>query len=120
MASQRRRIHLLAYDIADPRRLARVHRCLKGWGIPLQYSVWLVPAGRADLDRLCAQLQALIVNAEDDVRIYALPTRPLVVTLGGARFQPGVLLLGETEPDRCVCDLLGVSASSAPQGWSQA
>lgn len=112
MPAHRPQLHLVAYDIADPKRLTRVHRCLRGWGIPLQFSVWLVPARRADLERLCAQLDALIVDADDDIRIYALPACPLVVTRGCARFQPGVLLLGENHIDRSLSGLLGCSAAS--------
>lgn len=112
MPANRPQLHLVAYDIADPRRLKRVHRCLKGWGIPLQYSVWLVPARRADLMGLCAQLDALIVDADDDIRIYALPACPLIVTRGHARFQPGVLLLGGSHIDQSLSGLLGWSAAS--------
>ena len=99
-------VTLLAYDIANPKRLTRVHRCLKRWGVPLQYSVWLVPGQPEDIQRLLQQLKALIVAGEDDIRLYALPKRPQVDCLGRARFQPGVLLLGSASVDQALAAFL--------------
>ncbi len=39
MAANKTRLYLLAYDIADPRRLTQVHRTVRAVGAPLQYSV---------------------------------------------------------------------------------
>ena len=41
MSYTERRNWLVAYDIASPRRLARVHRYLKRHAIPVQYSVFV-------------------------------------------------------------------------------
>ena len=35
-----RTCYIVAYDIADPKRLQRVHRTMRGYGDPLQYSVF--------------------------------------------------------------------------------
>ena len=37
----RRGRYLVAYDIRDPRRLREVHRIVKGYGVSLQYSVFV-------------------------------------------------------------------------------
>jgi hypothetical protein len=42
---------IVCYDIRQPKRLIRVHRHLKKWGVPLQYSVFLVQASAARLHR---------------------------------------------------------------------
>lgn len=73
MPIHQRRPHLLAYDIADPRRLVRVHRTVRDYGLPLQYSVFLVVGTAHDLDLLLAELDRIIHPKEDDIRVYPLP-----------------------------------------------
>jgi CRISPR-associated protein Cas2 len=36
-----RRRYLVAYDIREPKRLKRTHAAMKGFGYPLQYSVFI-------------------------------------------------------------------------------
>ncbi|MGH9026083.1 MAG: CRISPR-associated endonuclease Cas2 [Acidimicrobiia bacterium] len=36
-----RRRYLVAYDIREPNRLRRVHQTMKGFGYPMQYSVFI-------------------------------------------------------------------------------
>lgn len=73
MPANQRRPYLLAYDIADPKRLTRVHRTVRSSGMALQYSVFLVVGTTRDLDRLLADLDAIIQPARDDIRVYPLP-----------------------------------------------
>lgn len=75
MAANQRRPFLLAYDIADPKRLARVHRTVRREGIPLQYSVFLLYHKAAELDALLDRLDRIIQPAADDIRVYPLPQR---------------------------------------------
>jgi CRISPR-associated protein Cas2 len=82
MAANQVRLFLLAYDIADPRRLVRVHRTVRNQGIPLQYSVFLVPGTAADIDGLLAELDCIIDPREDDIRVYPLPKVLDVVQYG--------------------------------------
>jgi CRISPR-associated protein Cas2 len=112
MPTSTRRLFLLAYDIADRKRLARVHRRLKAWGLPLQYSVWLVPGRRRDIDQLCAQLDGLIDPAADDVRLYALPTQPRVARRGRDRLRAGIALLGEQRLDQAVAAFFGAASGT--------
>lgn len=73
MPANQRRPYLLAYDIADPKRLVRVHRTVRGSGMALQYSVFLVVGTTRDLDQLLAALDEIIKPSRDDIRVYPLP-----------------------------------------------
>lgn len=110
MAINQPRLHLLAYDIANPDRLRQVHRAVRQAGIPLQYSVFLVPGRAADVDLLLRELEQIIEPLEDDIRVYPLPTRleayrygrqelPLGLDLvRGDHLHDGLLaLVGESE-----------------------
>ena len=56
MADNQPGLYLIAYDIADPKRLSRVHRALKREGLPVQYSVFTVVIKRKALLRLMGVL----------------------------------------------------------------
>ena len=63
---------LLACDIADPVRLSRVSRFARTIGIPLQYSIVLLPLSRHRVEQIAERLSEMIDENEDDVRIYHL------------------------------------------------
>ncbi len=94
MASNRAVRYLLTYDIADPRRLQRVHRRVSEWGIPLQYSVFIVRTNTPGLNALCAELSEIINTKEDDIRIYPLPQRLEMHQYGNPLLPDGVELIG--------------------------
>jgi CRISPR-associated endonuclease Cas2 len=57
-----RTCYLVAYDIADPKRLQRVHRTMRGYGDPLQYSVFrciLSPTTRKPIEEPADALAVL-------------------------------------------------------------
>lgn len=83
---------LVTYDIADPRRLARVFKRLRKTGTPVQYSVFAVQGNTQQLKMLMAQLARLIDARDDDVRAYRLPERGWRATLGQAILPEGILL----------------------------
>lgn len=66
------RSYLVCYDIEDDRERARVARCLEGWGLRAQYSVFEIHLTAADVPRLRAQLQAIVGDDSDAVRFYRL------------------------------------------------
>lgn len=92
MADSQNGLYLIAYDIADPRRLSRVHRTLKKQGLPVQYSVFTVVMKRKALLRLLDCLNLLIKTAEDDIRCYRLPEQADIKVLGQQYFPEDVLL----------------------------
>lgn len=101
MSPPRQHDWLLCYDIADPRRLGRVHRYMKDQGIAFQYSVFQLRASHAQLDMVIDRLKQLIDPREDDIRIYPLHKRPRKVTIGRCSWLAGVMLFDNRR------DLLG-------------
>lgn len=74
---------ILAYDIRCPKRLGRVHRAVRKWGTPLQYSVFLIKGKRDKLQELLDLLTEKLINTkEDDVRVYAVHASTPVWCLG--------------------------------------
>jgi CRISPR-associated protein Cas2 len=59
-----RHLHLLAYDVSDPKRLRKVHKTMTAWGKPVQYSVFRVRCTARELERLRFELAGLL--APDD------------------------------------------------------
>lgn len=73
MALNEPRNWLIAYDVADRRRLRRVHRYLVGLALPVQYSVFATRASPVKAGAIRAGLAEIIDEDEDDVRIYPVP-----------------------------------------------
>lgn len=92
MADNQSNLYLMAYDIADPKRLARVHRVLKQQGLPVQYSVFTVVLKRKTLLHLLERINTLINQREDDVRCYRLPENNPADILGQQYFPDDVML----------------------------
>lgn len=82
---------LLAYDIADPKRLVRVHKYLVGEMFPLQYSVFVGRLTPADVSRVIATLAHTIDPRRDDVRLYPLPESALIEHIGAPRLPEGLI-----------------------------
>lgn len=82
---------LLCYDIADPKRLQRIHRCMQQHAMPLEYSVfWLEGSESARQACLAAVLPLLAADA-DDLRAYAMPTRGFRLRLGVPALPEGIV-----------------------------
>ena len=62
-----RHSYLVAYDIADPKRLRQVFKTMRAWGDHLQYSVFECQITRFDLFKLRAELGEIIHHTEDQV-----------------------------------------------------
>lgn len=90
----RRRAYLVAYDIADPKRLGRVYRYLSKYAVPIQYSVLAASWDEIERNRHWQRLATLINAQEDDVRCYPAPAAHHVFHWGKARTADGIGLLG--------------------------
>jgi len=85
-------LYLISYDIADPRRLQRVHAFLRRHALPVQYSVFLARLSERRLVGLLAELARRIDPGSDDVRAYPLPQDAEPVTMGRQFLPSGVML----------------------------
>ncbi len=94
MPSNEKRPYLLSYDIANPKRLVRIHRVVSESGLSLQYSVFYFFCSAREIQGLKEMLCQKIDSRRDDIRIYPLPRRIQVDTLGKAPVADGVLLYG--------------------------
>ena len=83
---------LIAYDIANPRRLVRVHRYLKRHAIPAQYSLFILYGNERKLEHVLEAIDERIDRTEDDVRAYRVPQRCEVSMLGTQGLPHGILL----------------------------
>jgi len=90
--------YLVTYDIADPRRLARMFKFLKKHGLPVQYSVFLLQVNAVKMNTLMTHMAKIIDPEADDVRAYRLPENGWQATLGASilptEILPGTLTLG--------------------------
>ena len=82
---------LIAYDIKNPRRLRKIHRLLKNWGIPLQKSLFMVK-GTQNIIELREQLKIAMDQNEDDIRLYPIYQDSLVWKWDKSDHLEGILL----------------------------
>ncbi len=87
------RLYLVAYDIADPKRLGRVARYLCQHACRVQYSVFAAPLSHSRLNHILSELEAMIDPKHDDVRAYPLPATGDVTLLGQQFFATNTLLI---------------------------
>lgn len=90
--------YIICYDIACPRRLARIHRHLKKHAWPLQYSVFLFAGTSHQMQHCLLQLQKLMDPRHDDIRAYPLPERGLRLCIGRHTLPEGIHWSGLAEP----------------------
>ena len=83
---------LIAYDIADPKRLRLVHRLVRSYGDAVQYSVYLGMLSEKDEAILREKLRDIIHHLEDQVIFIRLgggqadtPTMPSHWTVVGRK-----------------------------------
>ena len=81
---------LIAYDIADPRRLRAVHERVRESAFRLQYSLFWADVDHGGARRIARELEPLIRLREDDVRLYHLPSRAPARLLGPLPWPSGV------------------------------
>lgn len=93
MALNERHNWLIAYDIAHPRRLQRVHRYVKTVSTPVQYSLYYAQETTHGIREICNALARLIDRQADDVRIYQVPDRLRVAQVGRRPLPEGLLLV---------------------------
>ena len=89
---------LIAYDIADPKRLNRVHRVIVKHCVPVQYSLYCFEGSSNAMRGLLKDIEVCIKPEADDVRAYPLPATLDIVTLGRGSLPSTVTLLSSLQP----------------------
>lgn len=89
----KQKLYLIAYDIADPRRLGRTARYLCQQACRVQYSVFAANLNRQQLETILTDLESIINSREDDIRVYPLPPHGEVLLLGQQFFATDALLV---------------------------
>jgi CRISPR-associated protein Cas2 len=85
---------VIGYDIADPRRLAKVYRRMCAHATPLEYSVFLLVGTEREKEHCLAEVGRIIDGKQDDVRCYPLPRRGFQARIGRASLPAGVTWTG--------------------------
>lgn len=67
-----RRCFLVCYDVRDPKRLRRIHRLMKAYGEPWQYSVFYCTLKAIDRVRMENALREILNLKQDQVLILDL------------------------------------------------
>ncbi|MDR3214561.1 MAG: CRISPR-associated endonuclease Cas2 [Azoarcus sp.] len=81
---------VIGYDVADPKRLNRVHRVMLNRATPIEYSIFLYCGTENGLDECLQSVSALIDPRADDVRCYPLPQRGFQERIGRATLPAGI------------------------------
>ncbi len=74
--------YLVCYDITDHKRLQKVFRISRRYGVAFQYSVVYLHASQDVVDTLLAELADVIDHGSDDVRAYRIRSLQQIQTLG--------------------------------------
>lgn len=74
--------YLVCYDICNPKRLRRVHKEIRDWGVPIQFSIFEIDVNTTQLARLKALLIKMIDVTEDKIMFYRLMPKQERICLG--------------------------------------
>lgn len=88
-----RRCYLVCYDIRDDKRLRKVHKLMKAYGEPWQYSVFYCTLKAIDRVRLENAMRELLNLKEDQL---------LIVDLGGNEdaARQAATVVGQSLPEQ--------------------
>ncbi len=75
--------YMIVYDIADPKRLRKVHKILKDKGLPVQKSVFFYRGTEKIVNPLLDKISTVMSLKEDDLRAYPVSHPRNVWTTGG-------------------------------------
>lgn len=71
---RKKHFYVVAYDIADTKRRSKVVKLMEGLGRRVNYSVFECMLTKSQYEKMCEQLQKLIVANEDQIIIYPICT----------------------------------------------
>jgi len=89
--------YLICYDIANLKRLQKVHRAICRHAMMVQYSVYFANLTQQQHDALLLELKHIIHKREDDIRFYPLPSQVKALQLGINCLPDGIWLAGVSD-----------------------
>ncbi len=84
--------YLVCYDIADPKRLSKIHRSIVKHALFIQLSVYYLEGNQDDLNDLLDDLQQLMDERNDDIRAYQIGPLSEALQIGCRWLPEGILL----------------------------
>lgn len=84
--------YLVCYDIADPKRLGKVHRRAVVHAAFVQYSVYYLRGDQSDLESMLNDIQGVIDDDQDDVRAYSVTPLKEAIQKGVSWLPEDILL----------------------------
>jgi CRISPR-associated protein Cas2 len=91
------RAWLITYDIADPKRLGRLHRLIVKHAVPVQYSVFYFEGSTGKMKTLMKEIEDRIDASKDDVRAYQLPDELVIDSIGRGNFASGTIVFSSMQ-----------------------
>lgn len=67
-----RRVYLVCYDISDPKRLRKMHKLMRGYGDPLQFSIFWCELTRQEKVLMLERVHRTFHAQQDRVMIVDL------------------------------------------------
>lgn len=83
--------YLIGYDIANPKRLQKIHKRMTAFSTPIQYSIFLYEGNIENLHKCLNKVLTIFNEKEDDLRVYPLPTHSKQWQLGKAILPEGII-----------------------------
>ena len=83
---------LICYDIANPKRLGRVHRRAVRHAAFVQYSVYYLIGSQSDLDVMLDDIESVIDDDHDDVRAYTVEPLSDAIRIGACWLPEDIFL----------------------------
>lgn len=86
-------LHLVAYDVRNPRRLAKVAKICKDYGFRVEYSVFECDLSPEDLDEMISDLEVVMDMEIDTLIVYRICATCVEKIMGfGTVSRPGKIL----------------------------
>lgn len=83
--------YLIGYDIAEPKRLQKIHKRMVKFSIPIQHSIFLYEGTITELEKYLKNILIIFDKKHDDLRIYPLPNNAKQWLLGKSVLPEGII-----------------------------
>ena len=114
---QRSGWYMIVYDIADKKRLSKIHRIMKKNGLPVQKSVFFYYGNEKQVNALLDKINIAMDTEADDLRAYPIIAPDYVWTSGGVFEHLPLVDTGYKNPKKMLQISLQKKKSSKKKSW---